>query len=303
MSELHAAWPSSDSADHSPSAELQALRERFDKWLAGVREKVADWKPLRPVRATSNLPLLTIESDDSIFVSGDTTKRDEYVVTFVSPPTPLTALRLEALPDARLPDYGPGMTYYEGRKGDFFLGELRLVADGQPVAIREASHSYAKNQYGGEVSAALTIDGDLQTGWSTYEQNGQRHIAIYVLETPLEEVGELRLTMQFGRHFASSLGRFRISVTGDQKSLKATRLPDAVEPLISKPADGIDSSRAGPVVGDVPARSARVRCRAGRDRAAPPAARVRPGARLSRAAWQQSATDTCAPSRRVPANA
>ena len=33
---------------------------------------------------------------------------------------PVTALRLEVLPDDRLPERGPGRCYYEGRKGDFF---------------------------------------------------------------------------------------------------------------------------------------------------------------------------------------
>ena len=48
---------------------------------------------------------------------------------------PITALRLEALPADRLPDRGPGMTYFEGRKGDFFLSELKLTADGAPVKM------------------------------------------------------------------------------------------------------------------------------------------------------------------------
>ena len=136
IAELHAAWPCSDAADRTPPAELQCTPPAVRRVACRRAGESGRWEPLRPVRATSNMPLLTIEADDSIFVSGDTTKRDEYVVTLW--------LR-QAADQCRPPGgpagrpasrHGPGMTYYEGRKGDFFLGELRLVADGKPVAIR-----------------------------------------------------------------------------------------------------------------------------------------------------------------------
>ena len=54
-----------------------------------------------------------------VFVGGDTSKHDIFTLKFAAQKAPVTALRLEALPDERLPDGGPGTTYYEGRKGDF----------------------------------------------------------------------------------------------------------------------------------------------------------------------------------------
>ena len=71
-----------------------------------------DWKILVPVAATSNLPILTIQDDHSIFASGDTAKRDDYVITLEAADHPILAIRLEALPDYRLPEGGPGSTYY-----------------------------------------------------------------------------------------------------------------------------------------------------------------------------------------------
>src|SRR5204862_59620 len=82
-------------------------------------------------------------------------------------PGKLAILRLEVLPDPSLPAFGPGLTYYEGTKGDFFLGEFRVSADGKPVKLASASQSFAKNQFGdSQVGAAQAIDGDLQTGWA-----------------------------------------------------------------------------------------------------------------------------------------
>ena len=53
------------------------------------------------------------------------------------------ALRLEVLPDERLPKRGPGRVYYEGPAGDFFLSEVTLAAGTAPVRLAKASQTYA----------------------------------------------------------------------------------------------------------------------------------------------------------------
>ena len=71
------------------------------------------------------------------FASGDFTKRDVYDLNFTTK-EPITALRIEAMTDERLPDLGPGRAYYEGRKGLFFLSEIDvLLNDGQKVEIQK----------------------------------------------------------------------------------------------------------------------------------------------------------------------
>ena len=222
--ELPPKWP----------ADKGSLDEKFASWLKQQRAQSVAWTVLRPVKTTSNLPLLTVEADDSVFVSGDTTKADTYRLTYAPKLPNITAIRLEALPDERLPAHGPEMAYYEGPKGDFFLGELQLSVDGKPAPFKSASESYAKNRFGkNPVSAALASDGDPQTGWTTAERPGERHTAIFVLSEPLPAATEFKLTMMFGRHFAASLGRFRISVTTDSREPKARDLPAKIETLLA----------------------------------------------------------------------
>ena len=84
------------------------------------------------------------------------------------------------------------------------------------------------------VSARLAVDGNVQTGWSVYGRIGERHTAVFVLEQPIEQARSLEIAMTFGRHFASSLGRFRISVT-TAPSPEAVDLPEDVERLLTKP--------------------------------------------------------------------
>ena len=231
-------------ADDRPleARRAEELEKKFAEWLARERSRTVKWTPLRPTEAKSNLLLLTVQPDDSVFASGDMTKSGTYELKFRADLRGVTALRLEALPDERLPMHGPGMTYYEGPKGDFFLGELQLFANGQPVKFSRATESYARNAMGANnpVSAALAIDGDPQTGWSTNGREGERHEAMFVLAEPLAHASELNLKLQFGRHYACSLGRFRISVTTDPRGAEARDLPAWVEPLLLLP----DSQRS-----------------------------------------------------------
>ena len=144
-------------------------------------------------------------------------------------PERITALRLEVLPDDRLPARGPGRAYYEGRKGDFFLSEVTATADGKPLRFASGSHSFGKISIGsGSANAENVFDGDGSTGWSTAGREGESHQLVLVLAEPLELRSELHVTLLFERHFAASLGRFRLSVTSAEKP-QASTLPVEIE--------------------------------------------------------------------------
>ncbi len=218
----------------SETLRKESLTKAFSNWLDQQRNQTASWQIVTPLKATSNLPLLTIQPDASVFVSGDITKADTYQLDLGKPPDAITAIRLEALPDPRLPARGPGMAYYEGPKGDFLLGEFQLTADGQPVKIAKATQSYAKNQFGTQAEASFAIDGNPETGWSCAGGQGRAHEAVFQLEKPLA-ASSLNLTMMFGRHFACSLGKFRISFTTQAGDVTASQLPADLQNLLRKP--------------------------------------------------------------------
>ena len=221
-----------------PPPAANAFANAVDSWITNEKPRTADWKAVAPSSATSNLPHLAIQPDASVFVSGDTTKTDTYQLQFSNLPDKITAVRLEALPDPRLPAHGPGMAYYEGPGGDFFLGEFQLSSGGQSLKISGATESYSKNSFGPSATALLAVDGNPETGWSCSEGQGRAHEAVFVLAQPLQPVeGKVTLTMMFGRHFASSLGKFRISFTTGTGEIKASRLPADLQPFLSHEAD------------------------------------------------------------------
>jgi len=190
---------------------------KYQAWLADLRTRSTPWTILPPLKAKSNLPLLEIERDHSIYASGDFTKRDLYDVTLDLSPLAgksITALRLEALPDPRLPANGPGAAYYEGRKGDFFLSEVTATVDGKKLAFSGASVSFGKISIGsGEAKGENLYDGDGSTGWSTASREGESHALVLNFARPLVGSKTLDLHLLFERHFVAGLGKFRLSAT------------------------------------------------------------------------------------------
>ena len=102
-----------------------------------------------------------------------------------------------------------------------------------------ATESYAKNNFGtNPATAALMLDGDPQTGWSCAARYGERHCAVMNLASPSPAIspgGDWTLKLVMGRHFACSIGRFRISVTTDARTAVARDLPEDADSLLSLP--------------------------------------------------------------------
>jgi hypothetical protein len=210
----------------------QHFDQKFNAWLASAESTAVKWTPLRPTSATSNLPLLTIEPDGSVFSSGDISKSDLYEVTFADAPAGVTALRLETLPDDRLPKHGPGRVYYEGPHGDFFLSDIALATPSGLVRFARASQSFAS----GSSTAAAALDDNKQTGWSINGGQGKPHAAVFGLAEPLRE-SRFTLRMLCERYYAAGIGRFRVSVTTATLPAETIFLPSEVEAALLTPRD------------------------------------------------------------------
>lgn len=207
------------------------LQRRFDRWRQRELARAVTWFPLRPAQAKSNLPLLTLQADDSILASGDQTKSDTYELRFTNTPPHITAIRIEAIPDERLPRHGPGRAYYEGPAGDFTLSEISLHSTAHPIPFRSATHSFAT----GHFTAEAAIDGNPQTGWSIDGGQGKTLWAVFNLAAPLAATNEFTLKMIFERHYSAGLGRFRIWATTASSSVipEALGLPRDIEILLA----------------------------------------------------------------------
>jgi hypothetical protein len=236
---LASKFPAAEGQGSETERRAANLQREFSDWIAATRTVAADWSIIRPQHMETNLPRLEVLDDGSIFSTGDITKRDVFELIFDLQPgdLPISALRLEALPDDRLPAGGPGRTYYEGRKGDFFVSEVSAAADGVGLAFSGSSHSYGETD--GETTPQenrAVFDGDGSTGWQPRDRKGQRLQLVLNLQKPIESAQQLRIKLLFERHYAVSLGRFRVSVTS-QANAVANRLPARVEAILAADAE------------------------------------------------------------------
>jgi hypothetical protein len=202
--------------------------KKFTAWLQAEREKTNFWTILRPIEAKANVPLLTIEKDDSIFASGDQTKSDTYTLRFKTDVKRITGIRIDALPDERLPRHGPGRVYYEGPIGDFTLTDFSVLVNDRKLPISTALQSFAG---GGGFTATAAIDDNKQTGWSINGGQGKPHSAAFKLVEPMDS-GEFTLRMIFERHYAAGLGKFRVAVTTDPRLFPLRTLTTDIEALL-----------------------------------------------------------------------
>jgi hypothetical protein len=204
------------------------ISHAFVTWFNAQVSQTRKWRSLRPDKLESTMPKLAVLDDDSILAGGDVTKRDVYHLSFAlgSEQKNVTAFRLEVLPHESLPAGGPGLAFYEGRRGDFFLSELSITLDGQPVELKDPSHSFGKISVGsGSAHAANVIDGEGSTGWSTSGAEGKANSLVVNFAQPISGPGSLQVEMLFERHFAAALGRFRIAVTDGDTPVVASSLP------------------------------------------------------------------------------
>jgi mono/diheme cytochrome c family protein len=197
-----------------PNAEERGELARAQiEWEQTLAAQAAIWTPLQVVGIGSTNPeaIFTRLADDSFLATGALADKDTYTVRAKSTLAKITALRLEVLPDDRLPKRGPGRQ----ENGNLHLSEIRVstvsAEKPKPLALQNASADF--NQKGWGIERA--IDGKKDTAWGIFPQVGEAHHAVFELKQPLEEAGGIQLIIQLdqlhGQHHL--IGRFRLSVT------------------------------------------------------------------------------------------
>src|SRR5262249_47406968 len=112
-----------------------------------------------------------------------------------------------------------------------------LTAGGKPVRFGGASHDHAKGAFGAsKVGARFCYDGEPGTGWSTTDQPGRPHAAVFNFAAPVDLDGGATLKMLFERHYACGLGRSPPPAPADARRAEAPAHGAAVEAILATPA-------------------------------------------------------------------
>lgn len=219
------------------------LDYRLARWIDVNRPRVNRWQAIQPRTAEGSIPTLTIEPENTVFVSGDFSKSDTYTVGFNGNWKGVRAIRVEVLPDDRLPKRGPGRVDYEGPFGNFFMSDFKVFNGETALTVKSASDSF----HDGGNDAAKAIDEDLQSGWSINGGQGRSHNVLFAFDQPLEHEGDLKLQMIFEKYYAAGLGRFRVWVTRDENAV-ASSLPNDVRAALHALGENPDERRRLPLL-------------------------------------------------------
>lgn len=204
------------------------LQKRFAGWREGEAQRASFWQIIRPTSMKTTLPHLEQQPDGFILGSGDISKSDAYDLHLKAPMSGVTALKIEVASHPSLPNEGPGLTYYEGPIGGFFLSEIQATQNRRPIAFANASATNDTEQdkvndqatpkkkvaAGRKINtAAAAFDGEMSSGWQVLGGHGVHHAAVFHFQKPVDLTQGLDLKMLFEKHFACPLGHFRLSVT------------------------------------------------------------------------------------------
>jgi WD40 repeat protein/tetratricopeptide (TPR) repeat protein len=186
--------------------------------LLPAADAKARWTVLRPDVMTSAAgATLSRLPDGSVLAGGPNPPVDTYTVKASTDLPGITGLRLEVLPDPRLPNYGPGRS----GTGNFILDGIRLTKIPEPgasvpVRLTQVRADYSQQDHGLH-GVAGTLDQDPTTAWAIAPHFGRAHRAVFEIAEPVRTGPgtQLRVELVCGqtRFPYHALGRFRISVT------------------------------------------------------------------------------------------
>jgi len=245
-------------------------RERMETWARGIAAQPEPaWHALDLTFDDSSAggQKFVPQGDGSYLASGYAPTRFHPKAHGESPIPTIAGVKIEFLTDPNLPRGGPGRSIY----GSLALSEFQLRKAPEDRAIKEFGEfaqatiasaiadinppkamlgpEYPQNGENNKVTGpiAFAIDGDMNTAWSTDigpERRNENHVAILTLAEPFSitdaEQIAVQLSQNHGGHNSNdnqtnNLGRFRISVTGDD-ALPATAVTDGVRRIAATPA-------------------------------------------------------------------
>ncbi len=227
---------------HPPTPGEQALLAAAQPaWERLLETQAAIWTLLEVERVESTNAKTVFKKleDGSWLAAEEAAEKDTYTIRAKITRSKVTALRLEVLPDQRLPMRGPGR---QGN-GNLHLSEVRvsLAAAAEPdnpkpkpLPLQNPSADF--NQSGWGIERA--IDGKKETAWGIYPQVGQTHHAVFELKQPPDATAGVQMVIELDQLHGQQhlIGRFRLSATDKPQPVKTPSLSAELLAQLALPA-------------------------------------------------------------------
>ncbi|HET7220037.1 MAG TPA: PSD1 and planctomycete cytochrome C domain-containing protein [Vicinamibacterales bacterium] len=228
------------------------LRRAEASWEDAVQAAERSWTTLVPAEAkASNGVVLRRMPDGSMLASGPNPALTSYTITARTPSSPITGLRLVALPDASLPKGGPGRDAY----GHFRLTGIRVqiapatAAAPRPAArgtalafakvkVDDSAYAFTPEDLFEPDEAKRTRSGGAWTINAMRDKERVPRQAVMVPESPFGFAAGTDITIQLDYldgTIGQGLGRFRIDVTTAPDPLIGAELTPRFRTIVARP--------------------------------------------------------------------
>ncbi|MBL6724863.1 MAG: PSD1 domain-containing protein [Rubripirellula sp.] len=186
----------------------------YQEWVGDLRAyKGLKWHPVVPAAFSSTgSETIELQADGAVLLTGDVPDKVEYEFTFEALSQPVTAIRIDALTDDRIPGKGPGRG--DAQRTNIILSEIECetISDqgNRRLQLQQPSADFSQAKW----DVANAIDGDPKTGWAIAPQFGKPHWASFVLSEPLRlesGIEKLRITLKQLYGTGRVIGKPRIS--------------------------------------------------------------------------------------------
>ncbi|MBI3821389.1 MAG: DUF1553 domain-containing protein [Planctomycetes bacterium] len=211
----------------APSPKTDSFQTAWEKTALDTQ---IVWKTLEPTEVKSaGGAKLTRQPDGSILASGANPATETYTLQAKVDLASITAIRLEALPDASFKASGPGRS----ENGNFVLTNVKAHADKTPLVLKKATASFEQKDF----PVAHAIDGDPKTGWAIYPNVGKPIEAVFSF-APIAKPASLTIRFEFQSQFSQhQFGRFRVSITDAANPHGKSSIPANIAAILKTSAD------------------------------------------------------------------
>ena len=188
------------------------------------------WSPARPDSVSADQGVnLEVTSDHTIFATGPVPDRADYVIGFSALPTIVTGIRIELIPDARLPMGGSGRS----DSGNAVLTRMRLAVNGAEMALASAAADYSQTGF----SPDGVLDDNPAKAWAFHPDVATPHFLVVEPSTPIPAGQPIRLTLEFQSvHARHQFGHFRISSSSSPDPVARQQIPASLAAILAKPS-------------------------------------------------------------------
>jgi hypothetical protein len=194
--------------------ELTDAYKNWQKQEMEMAEQDRQWATLKAdsIASAEGVTFQTL-ADGSVLAKGKKPDKEVYKIRVKEMPNPISALRIDALPNDGLPAKGPGRS----GNGNFVLSEVvarveRANGDRVTIPFSSAKADFEQKDY----PAASVIDGvPNKAGWAVLPEVGKQHRLVLEISEPVtfKDGDAFVVEMHFNYGGTHSLGRFRVAGT------------------------------------------------------------------------------------------